>query len=594
MKTNSIYKPIAILSIFVLLASIGFILATRPAAARPASQLLQVNPPPGQIHPTGWEDNGLVDAPIISANPVWNSVAASGMPIGTVLTLTVSVTDTILYTSPPATVIEWPDNPGDISARFDMMGFDIQAGQALDVFNVEVSTVYTVTNFTITDVDPISDTVAGISTPSVEVQVCAGTPDGCAMRFPTADEAGNWLADFSKPGPRPDELEIVDIMPGSNGWGNETDAQGNQTWSAWNVPAPQIAANPVWNSVSAGGMPVGTVLTLTVSVAGDIVYTSPPATVIEWPDNPGEISARFDMMGFDVNAGQMLSASNPEVTSEYTVTNFAITTLDVVSDTVAGISTPGVVLQVCANTPDGCAMRLPIADDAGSWLADFSKPGPRPEEWEVVDIKAASNGWGNESDNQGNQTWSAWNVPNPRFEARANVDEVTAWEWPVGEVLTLQVGEFEITGTVTTAPWDPNQSFLQFVLKDLLDIRAGDLITLTNGTITKTTVVTDLEITWFDVAHDVVYGKAAPGSSVYLWACNISNCINVIRHVVADEDGVWKADFSVPGGLPDEQATYDLVPTTWVDSQQMDEDGDATMFGKSIPYTVLVPVVNRK
>ena len=45
----------------------------------------------------------------------------------------------------------------------------------------------------------------------------------------------------------------------------------------------------------------------------------------------------------------------------------------------------------------------------------------------------------------------------------------------------------------------------------------------------------------------------------------------------------WLADFSSVGRGGDEQNTFDIVPGTWVDSQQVDDDGDATMFGQAVP-----------
>jgi hypothetical protein len=543
MIVKSILKPLAVICLATLLVCGIFMLVRQPASATAAAQRLDVHPQYDLVYAYGWDD---------------------GVPI----TLTVTNDEGDILTVVTTTV-------SGGAADFSFTGFDFQPLQTLIAFGEGMTKTYTATNPILTDIDPANDTISGTGKPGERMQVTAFPRFN---RWATIDGDGNWMVDFKTASDPADTPGSLDLIGGSTGSSNEQDSEGDQTWANdWCIPAPVIGANPFWNEVSAHGMPIGTVLTLTVSMSDTVVYTSPPTPVIQQWDNPDEISARFDMMGFDVKAGQKLIASSVEASTTYTVTVFAITAIDPLSDTVSGISTPGVVLQICANTPDHCAMRYPVADDMGKWVADFSKPGPHPNEQEIVDIHPASNGWGNETDDQGNSTSSAWNVLNPRFEARPNIDQVRGWDWTSGEILTLDVGGQVITGTVS----DP--SYIEFNLSGIYDIQAGDVISLTNGTITKTTTVTELAITRVDVDEDTVSGIAAPGSNVDMWVCYTTDWINTYRHVTADGNGNWVADFSVFGDDPDEQNTFDILPGTWVDSQQVDEDSDATMYGMTVP-----------
>ena len=141
--------------------------------------------------------------------------------------------------------------------------------------------------------------------------------------------------------------------------------------------------------------------------------------------------------------------------------------------------------------------------------------------------------------------------------------------------------------------WDT--TLVEFDLTGTYDIKPGDVVSLRNSAITKTTTVTELAITNVDVDTDIVSGIAAPGSHIDLWASTPPDWPNYYRHVTADEYGNWSADFGQFGDEGDEQNTVDLVGDVWIDSQQpeLDEgnDGDKTMFGLTIPPPPPVPFI---
>ena len=179
----------------------------------------------------------------------------------------------------------------------------------------------------------------------------------------------------------------VDILPGTGVNADQYDEDGDGTSFTYVLPAPMIAANPTWDGISASGMPVGTWLTLTIKEDGQQVFQSDPTPIDQNPNDPNDISARFDLKGFDVRPGQELTVNFGDDLIHYTVTDFQITNIDLVGDQITGIGTPYSRMEICVNLGDHIAFRYPVADGNGDWAADFGNPSTSPNEQEIVDIK---------------------------------------------------------------------------------------------------------------------------------------------------------------------------------------------------------------
>ena len=218
-------------------------------------------------------------------------------------------------------------------------------------------------------------------------------------------------------------------------------------------------------------------------------------------------------------------------------------------------------------------------DNFGNWSAPDDPITP-----ETFLLQAGSYGWSVETDDDGDETYASWRVPNPRFDVRANTDQIEAYEWTIGDELTVTVnGQSEQPKMVDgTAPWDPNTTYVVFNLGDSVNIRPGDFVSVSNGVITKETTVTDLSFTDIDIDLDTVEGEGSPNSHIDLWACGPNNCTN--RSADSDERGFWSADFSKP-----DTDAFNIISNTWVDLQQVDDDGDKTMFGQNTPSFVVFP-----
>ena len=123
------------------------------------------------------------------------------------------------------------------------------------------------------------------------------------------------------------------------------------------------------------------------------------------------------------------------------------------------------------------------------------------------------------------------------------------------------------------------------------ELQPGHLVTMTDGTTTKTHTVRSLAVTAVDAVADTVAGTAEPGATVEVGHihCDETGCYG-FRRVTADENGNWIADFAHVGEDNDEQDLFDIVPGTASEVRQPDLDWDNTTVqwfaGWTAPETV--------
>ena len=237
--------------------------------------------------------------------------------------------------------------------------------------------------------------------------------------------------------------------------------------------------------------------------------------------------------------------------------------------------------NVCDDS--GCTDRYVAADGFGNWTADFNDP-PGPDEFDII-----AGTWldSHQLDVDGDDTAFGISVPNPRFVVRPNGDWVEAYEWPMGASVTLEIDDSGIPGspdyteTKTVTDWDPGnpaQTYLTFTPGDAsFDVKQGQDVTMHDDATTKEHTVTGIQITGYDLDADTFDGIAALNGPVHANVCDSSGCID--RDVTADGSGNWTADFNDPPGPGDHDITYG----TWLDSHEIDEDGDETAWGIDTP-----------
>jgi len=526
-----------------------------------------------------------IPRPYIQTNTSNNWVQAFDWPNGAVVTLTiddpsngVGVDKTAIATVGPA-----PWNPNENVAQFDLQGFDVQPGQLIEVTDGTTSRTMIPTNLAVTVLDVDANTISGAGAPSLEVQVCVNAPDRCFPRYTTPDATEAWAVDYANPGPRDDEKDLVDLQPGSDGWAAQYDTNGNQTQIDWRITNPTIEANLTSNWAHAREWPTGTDLTLTIDDPSNGVGVDKTVTAVVGPAswNPDEILAEFDLEGFDLQPGFILEVTDGITTRTMTLTNLSITGFDLISDTISGAGAPGLEVQVCVNAPDRCYSRYATPDATEAWAVDYANPGPRDDENDLVDLQPGSDGWAAQRDPNGNQTWIDWRIANPTIEANLTGNWVHAYEWPTGTDLTLTIDDPSngvgvdktVTTTVGPAPWNPNEILADFDLEGF-DVQPGFILEVTDGITTRTMTTANLDITGFDLDADTITGVATPNTEVQV-------CVNVPnacypRHINSDGSGDWTADYANPGPRNDEQDLVNLQPGTNGWAAENDHNGNRT------------------
>ncbi len=535
-----------------------------------------------------------------------NEVHGYSWPLGASVTLTIDDPDNgvgVDHTDTQTAIVA-PWDPNQTWAQFVLGSFTLEPGQLVSMTGGATTKTHTVTDLTVTTIDPVADTIAGTAQPGSQVDVghiC--DQNGCAFRRVITNGSGIWLADFSVVGEDDDEKDLFNIRPGTSSEARQPDVDGDTTTAQWGLPSPYIQTNPGKNWVEAREWPNGATVTLTIDDPSNGEGVDKTVTAIMAPDpgKPSMMIANFVLNDFVLLPGQLLTVTDGITERTHTPTNLAITSFDLATDTISGIAMPNVEVEVCVNIPGDCARRYVTPDGTGNWTVDYAHPGIRGDEQQLVDLQPGDRGAATQGDGNGNQTKADWGIPNPGFNVRANSDQVGAHEWPLGNTVTLEIDDpgtpllnpdYTDTETIVVDPKDPNGTYAEFNLQSLFDIQPGFVVNMNDGITTKTHTVTVLEFTSIDLGSDLVYGIADPNVRVNVWACDASYCYN--RHAMSNGSGNWTVDFSEPGTEDNEQVIFDLIDGTWIDSnQEGDPDGDSTMFGMTVSLPTISNIVNQ-
>ena len=193
-------------------------------------------------------------------------------------------------------------------------------------------------------------------------------------------------------------------------------------------------------------------------------------------------------------------------TKSTTVAALTVSLVDTDADIVSGTAARGSAVLV--NGPIDSIETS--ASRKGLWSADFSA---------AYDIVFGDEGSAEQFDADGDSTVRHWTaVPPPWFEVHtypSGSPVIYFGDWPAGETLLLTIDD-----PATKAA--PDYATSAFVVDDPegfglgidYDVRAGNVVSVTDGWTTKSTTVAALTVSLVDTAADVVSGTAARGSAV--------------------------------------------------------------------------------
>ncbi len=541
--------------------------------------------------------NWRVPRPYIQANPGNNWVQAYDWPNGVTVTLTIDADDdgSIDHTS---TAVMGPADwdPNTMRAWFDLGGFDLEPGDRVTITDGPTTRSMLPTNLEVTGHDLAADTLTGVGDPALEVQTCVDVPGNCYSRYVMPDGAGGWTTNYAVEGPRDDEKNTIDLIPGSRGWAAQRDGEGNETWHDWNIPNPWIQVNPYYDNIEAREWPDGANLTAEIDDPATPANPDQTATarVEPAPWNPDDILAIFNLSGYDIKPGFEVTVTDGTTSRTMTVSNLAITNFDLPANRITGVGRPGEEVEVCVNQPPdnwNCYSRYTTPDGAGDWMVDYSIVGPRDNEKDLFDLIPGSDGWMVQTDADGNRTWVDWNILDPWIEASTTNNWVHAREWPVDTIVHLTIDgpdpdtdpDMEADGIIGPSAWDPYDIAADFDLSGF-DIQPGQTLVVTDGVTSKTLVASGLGVTGYDLEADTLTGAASPSTDVRVCANTPSACF--MRYVASDGAGAWTADYGHEGPRNDEKTLVDLRPGSDGWANEYDSDGDRTQIDWRIfdPY----------
>jgi hypothetical protein len=420
--------------------------------------------------------------------------------------------------------------------------FDVQRGHVVNVVGGTTSKTHTVRNLFVDGVDVTADTVFGRADPGTSVDVWV---DGDGARTVTADGSGNWTADFSG---------LTDLTYLSEGGSQESDGDGDSTYVHWASPRVQVAPDDDWVESSNPWSP-GATISLTIEDGSGVLYSDSQTA-----DTEGRF--HFELWEvFDLQRGHVVTVSDGTTTKTHTVTNLFADGIDVTGDDVFGRADAGTDVDVWVHGNGGLTV---TADGSGNWTADFTG---------ITDLTYLSEGGSQQSDGDGDSTYVHW--ASPRFETAPVDDWVqSSSRWTAGATisLTIEDGSGVVYSDSQTVDVDGN---FRFELWEVFDLQRGHVVTVSDGTTTKTHTVTNLFVDGIDVTADTVFGRADAGTSVDIWAHGDGQVT-----ATADGSGDWLADFS---------GMTDLTYLSDGGSQQVDDDGDSTYVHWASPSFQVAP-----
>ncbi len=348
--------------------------------------------------------------------------------------------------------------------------------------------------------------------------------------------------------------------------------------------APIAVAFIADNKVTGFHWPVGKPVALTITGTGP-TYTETATSVANGTDpwDPTSTIVEFQLTGFTILPGQVISMSDGTTTKTHTITPLALSGGSASSDTIWGTSGPGAVIEVVKQT-DHTVFRRVTADGAGNWLADFSAVGDEPGE-NIYNILTDDVMMVLENDADWDHTQLDWHSPHPNIDVWFKDGLINAYDWPRGTHLTLTIEDSSTIvspdyNTETDVTDTSSQTLTAFRLNGAFDIKPGMTVSVSGASLSKSLLVSNLTITGIDLANDVISGGTEPNMPIWMFMSSaLGPCCR--GGYQADGNGVWTIDYSVPG--PNGEPVEDIKAGAQGTVNARDNDGDNTSLSWIVP-----------
>lgn len=307
----------------------------------------------------------------------------------------------------------------------------------------------------------------------------------------------------------------------------------------------------------------------------------------------------YELNGIALGPGMFITMTDGLVYKTHTVIDLAVSGVDEENDIVWGTGQVGAIICAQYCQYNGCHWRRfdTIGTD-GSWQVDYSVLGSLPEEQLILDLVPGIYGEMLFPDPDGDHTDVSWRN-RERFDAHPIDERVDGSGWLEGATLTIAIDDpitpqdpdYSNSTTVIRNPGDLTNTYFNLDFRGYYDLKPGDIVTITDGTITKTHTVSELRVLNVDFSSDMISGITSPTTYVDVSTCGSSGCF--YRTVISDSSGHWSANFSEVGDQPWEQTVTDILPGTSGVTRQWDPDVDATLAPWTAKWEVFLPQIIR-
>ena len=358
----------------------------------------------------------------------------------------------------------------------------------------------------------------------------------------TADGSGNWIADFSG---------MTDLTYANDGGSQQIDNDGDATGVWWSSPRIEVAPDDDWVQSWSRWTP-GSTISLTIEDGGAVVYSDSQTA-----DTNGYFN--FNLWDvFDLERGQVVTVSDGVNIKTHTVMPLYVDGVNVETETIFGRADADTHVEIWVH---GDGNQNVTANGLGNWTADFSSQ---------TDLTTLTDGGSRQVDDDGDSTGVWWASPN--FQVSPDDEWVQQWNrWKPGATITLTIENDGVEVYSDSQTADTHGNF-NFNVGGWVDMQSGYVVSISDGTITKSHTITDVQVSDIDTIADQIHGSANPGAQVWVWV-NLFNNNGSGRWVTADAVGDWVADFST---ATDGQPVYDITDVTSINVNEFDDDGDST------------------
>lgn len=296
-------------------------------------------------------------SPSVRAHPVWDSVDGWNWPQDAILHLTIEDPNT---TTSPDLQMEMPGtvDPNLGSVWFDFAGvYDLKPGDEVALSDGTTTRNLVVSTHEITSVDLDADTVTGTAEPGTQVRLLVP-----AELFVTADENGNWLADFKQ--------ISVDLQPGYMMIAEVFDEDGDNSSFEFEIPNPFLVAAISQDWMWANGFHPETMVTISVYETKD--SPDPVLVISRQSDASGNVNVEGWEHDWDLVPENYMVATDGTITDDLVMEYITLDVFDPETDFISGTTTPDRQVSIGVGGESGEYWMDVFSDPTGAWSGEFS------------------------------------------------------------------------------------------------------------------------------------------------------------------------------------------------------------------------------